>query len=47
MESSIPRIIALLALVSIAGFGVLRAHGGADNPQTTAGKIMWQYDTGG
>ena len=47
MDSSIPRTVALLVLVSIGGFAVVRAHGGSDNRRTTAGKIMWQYDTSG
>jgi len=47
MESSIPSMLALLVLVSVAGFGALRAHGGSDTKPTTAGKIAWQYDTSG
>ena len=47
MESSIPRMVALLVLVSIAEFGAVREHGGSNHQPTAAGKIMWQYDTNG
>ena len=47
MESSIPRMVALLVLVSIAEFGAVREHGGSNRQPPTAGKIVWQYDTSG
>lgn len=47
MDPSIPRMVALLVLVSIAEFGAVREHGGSNHQPTRAGKIMWQYDTSG
>ena len=47
MESLIPRMVALLVLVSIAEVGAVRERGGSNHQPTIAGKIMWQYDTSG